>query len=146
MWRHVYLFHSTIFHFVTLPLSNLVYIFLSYGTMPLLLAYYKGLLSFHALSNIHHILFSSSVHSTYLHIFTSCTSITFISPRFRFGVNTLYFQLSLVLYYNVNYFLKRLRFAGCFGNSDITWTVRAQELCWNTEYPDCVFVFSQSQW
>jgi len=84
------------------------YIFLSYGSVRLLLAYYKGLLSFHALSNIRHILFSNSVHSTSLHIFTSCASITFlppghfISPHFRFGVNPLYFQLSLALFYNVH--------------------------------------------
>jgi hypothetical protein len=123
MWGHVDLSQSTILHFVTLPLSNFFYIFLSYGSMLLLLAYYKGLLSFSALSNIHHILFSYSVHSTYLHIFISCTNITFISPLFRFEVNTLCFQLSLVLYYNVHSFLKRLRFAKCFGNSDITWNV-----------------------
>jgi hypothetical protein len=141
MWRHVDLSHSKIFHSLTLSLSNFFYIFLSYGSMRLLLAYYKGLLSFHASSNIHHILFSNSVHSTYLHNFTSCTSITFISPCFRFDVNALYFQLSLVSYYNVHSFLKRLRFTGCFGNSDITWNVPAQELCWSTEYPACVFVF-----
>jgi hypothetical protein len=81
-------------------------------------------------------LYSNSVHSTYLHIFTSCgTSITFlllglfISSRFRFDVNTLYFQLSFVLYYNFLSVLKRLRFTECFGNSDITWNVHSQELC-----------------
>lgn len=140
MWRHVDLSHSTIFHFVILSLSNFFYIFLSYGSVRLLLAYNKGLLSFHALSNIHHILFSKSVHSTYLHIFTSCTSIMFISLRFRFDVNTLYFQLSLVLCYNFHSFLNRLIFTGCFGISDITWNVKVQELCWNTECPDCVFL------
>ena len=50
-----------------------------------------------------------------------------ISLRFRFDGNTLYFQLSLVLYYNVHSFLKRFRFTGCLGNSDITWNVHAQE-------------------
>jgi hypothetical protein len=151
MWRHVDLSHSTIFHFVTILLSNFFYIFLSYGSMRLLLTYYKGLLSFHALSAINHILFSNSVHSTYLHIFTSCTSITFlplglfISPRFRFHVNTLYFQLSLVLYYNVHSSLKLplldvsaiLTSLGThkLRNSAGTLTVLIVLLC-----------FSQSQW
>jgi len=122
------------------------YIFLSYDSMRLLLAYYKGLLSFYALSNIYHILFSNSVHSTYPYIFTSCTSITFlppglfISPCVWFDVNTLYFQLSFVLYYNVHSSLKRLSVTGCFGNSFITLNLHAEELCWNTECPQCVSV------
>lgn len=64
----------------------------------------------------------------------------FIFPRFRFDVNTLYFQLSFVLYYNVFSFLKRLRFSRCFGNSDIICNVHVQELCWISCLWFCVFL------
>jgi hypothetical protein len=64
----------------------------------------------------------------------------FISPSFRFDVNTLNFQLSSVFYYSVHSSLKRLTVTGRFGNSDITLNVRAEELCWNTECPHYVSV------